>query len=261
MDLGLAGKRAIVAAASGGLGAAIAERLATEGCTVEICSRSLERVTATAERIAAETGSQVTGSVVDVADSSATAEFVDGAAERLGGLDIVIPNAGGPAAARFDDTSEVDWDAAYHLTLRSAMAFATASKPHLGRGTSLLFMTSSSVREPMSSLSMSTVFRSGVASLAKLLANDWATDDIRVNHLIPGRIHTARVDELDERAASRRAVSIEELREETVASIPMRRYGLPQEFAAAAAFLVSPAASYITGATLQVDGGTIRAVM
>jgi 3-oxoacyl-[acyl-carrier protein] reductase len=261
MDLGLAGKRAIVAAASGGLGEAIAERLAIEGCTVEICSRSLERVTTTAQRIAAVSGSQVTGSVVDVADSAAVRQFVDAATERLGGLDIVIPNAGGPAAARFDDTTEVDWDAAYHLTLRSAMAFAAASKPHLGRGASLLFMTSSSVREPMSALSMSTVFRSGVASLAKLLANDWAADQVRVNHLVPGRIHTARVDELDERAASRRAVSIDELREEAVESIPMRRYGLPHEFAAAAAFLVSPAASYITGATLQVDGGTIRSVI
>lgn len=261
MDLGLAGKRAIVAAASGGLGEAIAERLALEGCAVEICSRSLERVTLTAERIASMSGSSVTGSVVDVADSSEVFRFIDAATERMGGLDIVIPNAGGPAAATFDDTSDADWDAAYHLTLRSAMAFASGSKPHLGRGAAMLVMTSSSVREPMSALSMSTIFRAGVASLAKLLANDWAGDGIRVNHLIPGRIHTARVDELDARAASRGGVSIEELREDAVASIPMHRYGLPHEFAAAAAFLVSPAASYITGATLQVDGGTIRAVI
>jgi 3-oxoacyl-[acyl-carrier protein] reductase len=260
MDLGLSGKRAMVAAASQGLGAAIAHTLASEGCVVEICSRSDDRVSATAASIAADTGASVTGVVVDVTDADAIANWVDDAAERMGGLDIVIPNAGGPPAARFDATSPDDWDAAYALTLRSAMAFAASGRRHLGEGGSLLYLTSSSLREPISVLSLSGIFRAGVSALAKTLATDWAPEGIRVNHLIPGRIATERVTHLDQIRADERGVSLQEVEQATAASIPMGRYGSPAEFAAAAAFLVSPAASYITGATLQVDGGALRGV-
>jgi len=261
MELGLAGRKALVAAASGGLGAAIAERLASEGCALEISSRSPDRITATARRIESKTGASVRGSAVDVRSEEAIADWVDQAAARLGGLDIVIPNAGGPRAGTFDETESTDWDDAYQLTLRSALVFARASRPHLHEGGAMLFMTSGSVREPNSVLSMSTIFRSGVAALAKLLADDWGPAGIRVNHLIPGRIHTERVDELDRRAAETRGVTIEDIREAGGASIPLGRYGTPDEFAAAAVFLVSPAASYITGATVRVDGGAIRSIM
>ncbi|MDJ0790410.1 MAG: SDR family oxidoreductase [Acidimicrobiia bacterium] len=260
MDLGLTGKRAIVAAASAGLGAAIAEVLAAEGCVVGISSRSADRAEAAAERIAADTGGDVHAAAVDVTDIDAISSWIDAAAVRMGGLDIVIPNAGGPPAARFDDTSPDDWDSAYALTLRSAMTFASASRPHLSTGSALLFMTSISSREPISALSMSTVFRGGVASLAKLLADDWAPDGIRVNHLIPGRIATERVASLDASAAESQSISVHEVRRRNEDAIPLGRYGEPHEYAAAAAFLVSPAASYITGATVQVDGGTIRAI-
>ena len=260
MDLGLNGKRAIVAAASSGLGAAIATALAAEGCVVELCSRSRERATATAERIGAATGGSVTAVEVDVCDDGAVRSWIDAAAARHGGLDIVIPNAGGPRMATFDETAPPDWDAAYSLTLRSAMSFAAASKPHLVPGSSLLFMTSVSVREPISALSMSTVFRAGVASLAKLLANDWASDGIRVNHLIPGRIATERVASLDASVAESKGLTVEEIRTRNEGTIPLRRYGDPSEYAAAAAFLVSPAASNITGATQQVDGGLISEI-
>ncbi|MCB1246386.1 MAG: SDR family oxidoreductase [Acidimicrobiia bacterium] len=261
MDLGLNGRRAIVAAASQGLGYAIAHRLAGEGCRVEICSRSETAIGAAAERITTETGSDVRGSVVDVADSAAVRSWVDDAADRFGGLDIVVPNAGGPPASPFSETAESDWDAAYRLTLRSAMAFAAASHPHLKatRGT-ILYLTSSSVREPIPQIALSGIFRLAVAGLAKTLASEWGTDGIRVNQLIPGRISTERVAHLDGRIAEATGTSVEDVRRRSEGSIPLGRYGEPSDFAAAAAFLVSPAASYITGATLQVDGGAIRAI-
>jgi 3-oxoacyl-[acyl-carrier protein] reductase len=261
MDLELAGKRALVAAASRGLGAAIASNLASEGCIVEISSRSLTDAAETAARIVSETGGTVTAAQVDVSDAGAVKSWVDDASARMDGLDIVIPNAGGPRSAFFSGTGLQEWDTAYALILRSAMAFASAARPHLARGGTMLFLTSTSVREPIGALSMSNIFRSGVASLAKTLANDWASDGIRVNHLIPGRISTERLIDLDAAAADRLGVEADVVRSRNEQAIPLGRYGEPDEFAAAATFLVSPAASYITGATLQVDGGAIRTVV
>ena len=261
MDLGLTGKRALVAAASQGLGAAIARTLASEGCVVELCSRSLVDASATAGAIADETRATVTAAQVDVAEADEVRRWVDDAAARWGGLDIVVANAGGPPAAPFDETDEADWDRAYALTLRSAMTFASAGRPHLSAGGAMLFMTSISVRQPIHVLSMSGIFRPGVAALAKTLADDWGNAGIRVNHLIPGRIATERVAQLDEGIAARRGVDPAIIRSESEAGIPLGRYGEPDEYAAAAAFLVSPAASYITGATLAADGGAIRAIM
>lgn len=250
----------MVAAASDGLGRAIAVALANEGCVVEICSRSSERVSEAAQEIAAETGAQVTGYQVDVSDADAVRSWVDAAAGRNDGLDIVIPNGGGPPAGAFGGTEPQDWDAAYRLTLKSALMFASASHPHIASGGSMLFLTSTSSKEPIPAISLSGVFRSGVATLAKTLSLEWARDGIRVNHLIPGRIATARVEHLDTVAARTSNESLEAVRAASEASIPLGRYGEPSEFAAAAAFLVSPAASYITGATLQVDGGSLRSV-
>lgn len=261
MDLQLNGKRALVAAASRGLGAAIAESLAAEGCVVEISSRSLANARGTAARIGADTGGTVTAAEVDVTDGDAIHAWIDDAAQRLGGIDIVIPNAGGPPSATFDETTPQDWDAAYHLTLRSAMSFARAARPHLGEGGTMLYLTSISVREPIGPLAMSNIFRAGVAALAKTLANEWAGAGIRVNQLIPGRIATERLDELDAAVADRTGRSSAQVRKGNEDAIPLGRYGEPGEFAAAATFLVSPAASYITGATLHVDGGVLRSVM
>ena len=260
MDLGLDGKVALVAAASRGLGAAIARILAEEGCAVEICSRSRDRVTHTAEVIASNTGQTVIGSVVDVTDADEIAEWIDAAAARHGRIDIVIPNAGGPRHGSFSDTEPLDWDTGYALTLRSAMAFARAAKPHLGTGGSMLYLTSSSVKEPIAVLALSNIFRAGVAALAKTLASDWAADGIRVNQLIPGRIATERVEELDAYVAEREGASLEQVQERMRKAIPIGRYGDPEEFARAAVFLVSPAASFITGATLAVDGGALKSI-
>jgi 3-oxoacyl-[acyl-carrier protein] reductase len=260
MNLGLVGKRAAVAAASSGLGYAVAAALAAEGCRVAICSRDSERIATAARSIGEETGADVRPAVCDVSVPDAATDWIENVVSAWGGLDFVVPNAGGPPPGRFGDVTPDQWDAAYRLTLRSALEVAGAARPHLGRGSAMLFSTSASVREPVGTLLLSTVFRAGVAALAKSLADEWAPDGIRVNHLIPGRIATQRVAALDEDAARRRGVTTDEVRAGFEHSIPMGRYGLAGEFAAAAVFLLSDAASYITGATLQVDGGMLRQI-
>jgi 3-oxoacyl-[acyl-carrier protein] reductase len=260
MKLDLVGKRAAVAAASTGLGFAIARALGSEGCRVAICSRSLERAEAAAQRIRQETGAEVSASEADVAQSGAVTSWIDRVADGWSGLDLVVSNAGGPPAGAFADLGPDDWDAAYRLTLRSALETARAARPHLSRGSSVLFMTSVGVKEPITTLLLSTVFRSGVAGLAKSLADEWAPHGIRVNHLVPGRIATDRITVLDEGAARKAGISVEEVRARVIKAIPLGRYGLPEEYAAAAVFLLSDAASYITGASLQLDGGLLRSV-
>jgi 3-oxoacyl-[acyl-carrier protein] reductase len=260
VELGLTGKRAVVAAASDGLGYAIAGALATEGCRVAICSRREDRITEAAERLRRDTGGEVVAAVCDVSEPGETDRWVTDVAAAWGGLDLVVPNAGGPPPGRFGDLEPSEWDAAYRLTLRSAMEFARTARPHLERGSAVLFLTSGSVRQPIGTLVLSTVFRAGVAALAKTLADEWAAEGIRVNHLIPGRIATSRVAALDDDAARRLGMPVAEVKEGFERAIPLGRYGDPGEFAAAALFLLSGAASYITGATLQVDGGMLRPI-
>lgn len=250
----------MVAAASSGLGFAVAKALAAEGCRVALCSRDEGRAGSAAARIAAETGAEVRGSACDVTEPGATTAWIDAVADRWGGLDVLVPNAGGPPPGTFAEVGPEEWDAAYRLTLRSALEAARAARPHLGTGSAVLFCTSASVREPVGTLLLSTVFRAGVAALAKSLADEWAGAGIRVNHLIPGRIATDRLVSLDADAARRTGTSAAAVRAGLEAAIPLGRYGEPAEFAAAAVFLVSDAASYITGATLQVDGGSLRQI-
>jgi 3-oxoacyl-[acyl-carrier protein] reductase len=261
MELGLINRRAAVAAASGGLGFAIARALAAEGCRVGLCGRDGYRIERAAAVIRDETGAEVTPAVADVAEPGATAAWLDGLAGAWGGLDLVVANAGGPPPGRFADTRPKDWDAAYRLTLRSALELAAAARPHLGAGSAVLFMTGPVVRQPVGTLVLSGIMRSGVAALAKALADEWARAGIRVNHLIPGRIATDRVAALDADTASRRGMTLEEARAGYEAQIPLGRYGTIEEFARAAVFLLSDAAAYITGATLNVDGGMIRAIV
>lgn len=260
MDLGLRGKRALVAASSKGLGFAIANNLAAEGCRLAISSRDGDRVADAADRIREAHGVEVTASVVDITDGHSLQRWINTTGENWDGLDLVVPNGGGPKAAVFDETSPEDWDRSYQLILKSALLAASTARPHMKSGSSLLFMTSISVREPLAALAMSTVFRAGVTSLAKLLADEWAGDGIRVNHLIPGRIQTERVEELDSYLAAQRDTSIDEIRAGYETAIPLGRYGTADEYAAAAVFLLSDAASYITGASLQVDGGVLRGI-
>jgi 3-oxoacyl-[acyl-carrier protein] reductase len=262
MDLGLSGKRALVAASSSGLGYAIARDLAGQGAVVAMASRNRERIEDAARHIRTEVeDAVVSSSVCDVADDASIQQWVDEASAAMGGIDLVVPNAGGPPYGTFADLSDDDWEVGYRLTLASAVSFARHARPHLGRGAAVLFMTSASVKEPIPNLVLSGVYRAGVAALAKTLALEWGPDGIRVNHLIPGRIATERVMQLDADSASRRRVTVEAVQQASRAAISMGRYGTPDEYANAAVFLLSDAAGYITGATLQVDGGMIRTVM
>src|SRR5215207_7527034 len=258
MDLGLKGKVALVAAASKGLGYGIARALAGEGARVSICSRDQASVDAAVQRLASETGAEVIGFPCDVAKPEDIQAWVEKAIQRWGQVDALLVNAGGPPAAYFKDTTDAMWQAAFELTLMSTVRMIRAALPHMQPGSAILTVTSSSIKEPLEQLGLSTIMRSGVAGLVKTLADELAPDGIRVNNLMPGRIETDRVASLDRNTANRLGISFEEARERSMQKIPLKRLGTIDEFGAAGAFLLSPAAGYITGASLRVDGGQMR---
>lgn len=260
MDLGLKDKVALVAAAGQGLGYGTARALAREGAKVSICSHLPDEIAAAAERLVAETGATVLSSVCDVRDPAAIQAWVDKTVQAWGRVDALFLNAGGPPAGSFDEVNDAQWQAAFELTLMSAVRLIRAALPHMGPGAAIVASTSSSVIEPIERLILSNVLRAGVAALIKSLADELAPRGIRANTLIPGRIDTERVAQLDRLKAEKLGLSFEEVRAQSVATIPLGRLGTIDEYGAAAAFLLSPAASYITGATLRVDGGKIRAI-
>ncbi len=262
MDLGLTNKIAMVAGASRGLGFAVARALAKEGSQVSISSRNAEAVEAAARRIVQETGASVLSMPVDVRSGDQIQRWHQATLERFGGVDLLYPNSGGPPPGpvlKFDDAA---WQNAFELLLLSAIRMIRLSVPVMASrgGGAIVLPTSSAVKEPIANLSLSTVMRTSVSSLAKTLALELAPHKIRVNQLIPGRIHTDRVEEIDVDNAARAGIPVEEQRKKIWATIPMCRYGDPDEFAAAAVFLFSQAAGYITGASLQVDGGLLRSI-
>ncbi|MCM8749915.1 SDR family oxidoreductase [Thermomicrobiaceae bacterium CFH 74404] len=261
MDLGLRGKVALVPAASQGLGKAVALAFAREGARLAICSRRLDAIESTAEE-ARRLGAEVLALAADLTRAEDIANLVQRTVDQFGGIDILITNAGGPPAGRFDDFDDAAWQAGYELTLLSAIRLIRAALPSMRQrgGGVVITMTSSSIKQPISNLILSNVFRAGVAALAKTLADELAPDNIRVNNVVPGRIATERIVQLDQANAARLGVDVETVRQSMLAQIPLRRYGEPEEFADAVVFLASERASYITGATLQVDGGMIRSL-
>jgi 3-oxoacyl-[acyl-carrier protein] reductase len=263
MNLGLQGRVAMVAGASRGLGFAVAHTLAAEGAHVSISSRNGEAIAAASERIERETGAKVLGMAADVRSGEAITRWHQATLERFGGLDLLFTNCGGPPAGAtlaFDDAA---WQNAFELILLSAVRMIRLAVPSMiaRGGGSILLPTSSAVKEPIPNIALSNALRSSVASLAKTLSIELAGQRIRVNHLVPGRIATDRVREIDEINAKKAGIEVEEQRRRMFATIPMSRYGEPGEFASAAAFLLSDAAAYITGASLQVDGGMIHSVL
>ncbi len=260
MNLGLENRVALVAAASKGLGYGVAQALAAEGARVSICSRSADDITAAAARLQGETGAEVLATACDVTKAEDITNWVSATVSEWGRVDALLVNAGGPPAGEFRELGEAQWEAAFQLTLMSSIRMISAALPHMGPGSAILTVTSSSIREPIQRLALSTVMRSGVMGLVKTLADELAGDGIRVNNLIPGRIDTDRVRQLDAISAKRLGISPEAAREQSLANIPLGRLGSIEDFGAAGAFLLSPAASYITGASLRVDGGQMRSV-
>jgi 3-oxoacyl-[acyl-carrier protein] reductase len=262
MDLGLKGKVAMVAGASRGLGFAVAEALAREGATVSISSSTPASIEDAAKRLSAG-GSTILGTVVDVRNDEQIAAWAQKTIERLGGIDLLFTNGGGPpsgAAVSFDDAA---WQNAIDLLLFSALRMVRAAVPSMKQrgGGSILMSTSASVKEPIPNLGLSTVLRASVSALSKTLALELAADKIRVNQIIPGRIDTDRVKQLDEIAGKKQGITADQAKAKAMAAIPMGRYGETPEYGRVAAFILSDAAAYMTGSTVQVDGGLIRSVL
>jgi 3-oxoacyl-[acyl-carrier protein] reductase len=262
MDLGLEGKIALVTAASKGLGEAVALRLAQEGADVAICARGEAHLARTAAEIEAQTGRHALPFPADVSDPSAVDALVEAVIERFGRVDILVANAGGPPPGQFLNLTPADWETAARLTLMSAVQLCYAVVPGMkdqGAG-SILAMTSVTVKQPLPNLILSNSLRLAVVGLVKTLADELAPFNIRVNAICPGWTRTARVDQLLRDRAERNSSTPDEEAAKITAGIPLGRMGTPEEFAAAAAFLVSPAASFITGVSLLVDGGMYRGV-
>lgn len=266
MDLGLAGKRALLTASSAGLGFACAAALAAEGVHIALSSRHQDRAEAAAAQVRANladtlaTAPQVFAYAADVSENAAQEQLFAQASRDLGGLDILICNAGGPPAGNFDSLEESAWDHAYQLTLQSAVRSVRYALPHLraAGGGVIVMIASSSVKTPIPNLLLSNVFRPAIQGLCKALAIELAADNIRVLCLCPGRIETERVNSLDSQNAERQGISLEAVRQRSVSSIPLQRLGQPEEFGRVAAFLCSSAASYVTGSSIFVDGGSVR---
>ncbi|MFE6661975.1 SDR family oxidoreductase [Streptomyces sp. NPDC057697] len=247
MDLGLKDRVYIVTGATRGLGNATARVLAADGARVIVTGRDGQR----AEAAAAELGPDAVGLAADNADPESAQRLVDTAHERFGRLDGILISVGGPAPGFVADNTDEQWQSAFESVFLGAVRLARAAAAVLGEGGVIGFVLSGSVYEPIAGLTISNGLRPGLAGFAKSLADELGPRGIRVVGVLPARIDTDRARELDARTGDAEAS-----RAAHEALIPLRRYGTPEEFGRAAAFLLSPAASYLTGIMLPVDGGS-----
>ena len=263
MDLGLRGARVLVTAASQGLGAATARQFSREGAVVVINSRNLEATQATASQIVEETGNAVFTFAADLTNEDDVQNLVRNTTDTLGGLDILVTNAGGPPAGEFEDFQLTDWQNASQLTLFSAVQLIKECLPHLKQSerSAILTITSVSAKEPVNNLTLSNTLRPAVVGLTKSLSFELAFDRIRVNSILPGITDTQRIRDLAEARSKRQNIPVEQVLENMSQSIPAGRIGTPEEFANTAVFMCSPAGGFINGIAVTVDGGATRSIL
>jgi 3-oxoacyl-[acyl-carrier protein] reductase len=257
MDLGLKGRKALVTGASKGLGFGCAQALVAEGAQVFLVSRDEERIRAAAEKVGA-----AGHLAADLARGDACERAVNDAAGRLGGLDILVANAGGPPPGTFDSTGIDDWETGWSLTLMSVIRLVKHSLPHLKRSGQgrIVYLGSTSVREPIPVIVQSNAYRSAVVAALKTLSGEVAKDGITVNHMATGNVMTDRIAQLDQTVAERTGKSREEVLQDRLRNIPAGRLGTIEEYGAICAFLCSRQAAYITGQSIAVDGGLTKGV-
>ena len=263
MDLQLTDKRALVTGASRGLGYATALGLAQEGARVAINSRDAGKLSKAAEKISGQTGLDIQSLPGDVSEPDTAENLIEKTVEALGGLDLLVTNAGGPPAGKFETLDEDTWKNAVDSTLLSHVRLIRAAIPHLreSAAASVLTITSYSVKQPIPNLVLSNSIRAATVGLTKSLALELGADGIRFNSILPGWTKTERVTELmTHRAEMNKTTLEEEIRKQSESS-PLGRMGKPEEFANPAVFLLSPAASYITGVMLTVDGGMYKGTL
>jgi 3-oxoacyl-[acyl-carrier protein] reductase len=264
MDLGIRGKVAIVLAASKGLGRACAAALAAEGVNLVIGARNQQVLEEAARQIERTTGSKVLAVPTDVTKAEELVRIADNALREFGHIDILVNNAGGPPAGNFEAFSDEQWQAAFELNLLSAVRMIRLVLPSMraqGSGR-IINIVSTSVKQPIDNLLLSNSIRPGIIGLAKSLSLELAPANITINNVCPGRILTDRIRQLeriDEKV--QQGMSEEEILQKSAQGIPMRRLGKPEEVGALVAFLASQQAAYITGTTIQVDGGQTRSIL
>ena len=263
MELGLKGKIALVAASSQGLGRAVAETLAAEGASVVVCARDAERLKKTAKEISSATGSDVFAVPADLSRSVDIANLVRSAVKKFGTVHILVNNAGGPPVDPFDRLSDEQWENGVHLTMMSAIRLMRSVLPLMrdqkwGR---IITINSLVAKQPIDDLVVSSTLRPGLIGLSKVLSNQYAKDNILINTVCPGFILTNRQKEISAARAAKASISFEEYIGSQAKDIPLGRLGEPNEIASVVAFLASEKASYITGATISVDGGVMKGLL